>query len=133
MLTRLLHIILFVMSVSLTKAQYYIRGEVKNEKNVPLQNVKIVLHSNHLLYYSGNSGAFGITTRTLSDSLSFALEGYESKTIKINADQWQDVSLKTLASKVYLYLPNFFSVTINFNQTSNYHCNLNDVTYFQLV
>jgi len=133
LLTRLLHIILFVMLVSLTKAQYYIRGEVKNEKNVPLQNVKIVLHSNHLLYYSGNSGAFGITTKTLSDSLSFSLDGYESRTIKINADQWQDVNLKTLPSNVNRNRPKLISVTKNFNQTAKYHWNVNNETYFQLV
>ncbi|MEI9957525.1 MAG: hypothetical protein WDM90_14800 [Ferruginibacter sp.] len=73
---------------------------MKNEKNEPLPNVKIILASNHLLYYSGAAGAFGITTRVLSDSLSFSLDGYEPKTIKINADQWQDVNLKTLSSNV---------------------------------
>ncbi|MGC4102687.1 vWA domain-containing protein [Ferruginibacter sp.] len=121
------------MCAQVARSQYYIRGEVKNEKNQPLQNVKIVLHSNHLLYYSGNSGAFGITTRVLSDSLSFSLDGYEPKTIKINADQWQDVNLKTLPSNVNRNRPKLISVTKNFNQTSKYRWYVNNETYFQLV
>jgi len=132
-LRRLLHIILLAASASVASAQYYIRGEVKNEKNEPLQNVKILLHSNRSLYYSGSSGAFGITTRALSDSLSFSLDGYESKTIRINADQWQDVNLKTLPSNVNRNRPKLISVTKNFNQTSKYHWYVNNETYFQLV
>ncbi|MGG9961039.1 YfbK domain-containing protein [Ferruginibacter sp. SUN106] len=133
MLQRLLHIMLFTASAFIANAQYYIRGQVKNEKDQPLQNVKIVLQSNHLLYYSGATGAFGITTKTLSDSLSFSLDGYESKTIKINADQWQDVNLKTLPSNVNRNRPKLISVTKNFNQTSKFHWYVNNETYFQLV
>jgi len=132
-LQRLLHIILLAASACIANAQYYIRGEVKNEKNQPLQNVKILLHSNRSLYYSGSAGAFGITTKILNDSLSFSLDGYESKTLKINADQWQDVSLKTLPSNVNRNRPKLISVTKNFNQTSKFHWYVNNETYFQLV
>jgi len=132
-LHRLLYIILLTASAAIANAQYYIRGEVKNEKNQPLQNVKIILHSNHSLYYSGAAGAFGITTKMLNDSLSFSLEGYESKSIKINADQWQDVNLKILPSNVNRSRPKLISVTKNFNQTTKYHWYVNNETYFQLV
>ncbi len=133
MLLRLLYIILLTASAYLANAQYYIRGEVKNEKNQPLQNVKIILHSNRSLYYSGSAGAFGITTRVLNDSLSFSLEGYETKSIKINADQWQDVNLKILPSNVNRNRPKLISVTKNFSQTSKFHWYVNNETYFQLV
>jgi Ca-activated chloride channel family protein len=132
-LNRLLHIILFITFVFFANAQYYIRGEVKNEKNQPLQNVRIILNSNHSLYFSGASGAFGITTKTIIDSLTFSLEGYESKTIKIIADQWQAVNLKTLPSYINRNRPKLISVTKNFSQTSKYHWFVNDETYFQLV
>jgi Ca-activated chloride channel homolog len=132
-LQRLLYIILFTMSALIANAQYYIRGEVKDEKNQPLQNVKIILHSSHGLFYSGSSGGFGITTKTLIDSLSFILDGYEGKTIKINADQWQAVNLKIAASSVNRNRPKLISVTKNFNQTSKYHWFVNDETYFQLI
>lgn len=133
MLQRLLHIFLLTASASIANAQYYIRGEVKNEKNQPLQNVRILLHSNHSLYYSGGAGAFGITTKVLNDSLSFSLEGYETKSIKINAEQWQDVNLKILPSNINRNRPKLISVTKNFNQTSKYHWYINNETYFQLV
>ena len=133
MLNRLLHIVLFITFVLFANAQYYIRGEVKNEKNQPLQNVRIILNSNHSLYFSGASGAFGITTKTIIDSLTFNLEGYESKAIKIIADQWQTVNLKTLPSYINRNRPKLISVTRNLSQTSKYHWFVNDETYFQLV
>jgi Ca-activated chloride channel homolog len=132
-LKRLLYITFLFLTVLNAGAQYYIRGEVKNEKNQPLANVKIILHSNHLLYYSGASGDFGITTKSLADSLSFTLDGYETKTVKINADQWQTVNLKILPSNVNRNRPKLISVTKNFNQTSKYRWFVNNETYFQLV
>jgi Ca-activated chloride channel family protein len=51
-------------------AQYYIRGEVKDEKGNGLQNVKIILNSTGLPYSTGVGGAFGILTSKASDSLS---------------------------------------------------------------
>ncbi len=133
MLQRSLYIIYFSISALVASAQYYIRGEVRDEKNQALAGVKIILHSNHSLYYSGSSGAFGITTKTLLDSMSFSIEGYETKTIKINADQWQTVNLKIAASSVNRNRPKLISVTKNFNQTSKYHWFVNNETYFQLV
>jgi Ca-activated chloride channel homolog len=121
------------MSALLANAQYYIRGEVKDEKNQPLTGVKIILHSNNSLYYSGASGAFGITTKTVIDSLSFNMEGYEPKTVKVNAEQWQTITLKVSASSVNRNRPKLISVTKNFNQTSKYHWFVNNETYFQLV
>ncbi|WP_462252069.1 vWA domain-containing protein [Ferruginibacter sp.] len=133
MLKRLLYITFLFLTVLHAGAQYYIRGEVKNEKNQPLANVKIILHSNHLLYYSGASGDFGITTKSIADSLSFTLDGYETKTVKINAEQWQAVNLKVLPSNVNRNRPKLISVTKNFNQTSKYRWFVNNETYFQLV
>jgi Ca-activated chloride channel family protein len=129
----LLYIILFITIASFAHAQYYLRGEVKNEKNQPLANVKIIVHSSHLLYYSGASGGFGITTKTPVDSLSFNMEGYEPKTIKVNAELWQDVNLKTLPSNANRNRPKLISITKNFNQTSKYRWFVNNETYFQLV
>ena len=64
-------------------AQYYIRGEVKDEKGEPLQNVKIYMHSAKSLYSTGISGGFGITTSILNDTLTFSLQGYETKIIPV--------------------------------------------------
>ncbi len=130
---RLLSILLLLITASFANAQYYIRGEVKDEKNQPLQNVRIFLQSTHQLFYSGTSGGFGITTKQLVDSLSFSLEGYEVKTIKVAADQWQNVNLKVLPSNVNRNRPKLISVTKDFKQSSKYRWYVNNETYFQLV
>jgi Ca-activated chloride channel family protein len=132
-LKQVFHIALFIIFAFDASSQYYIRGTVKDGTNQALANVKIILHSNHLLYYSGASGGFGITTKSLSDSLSFSLEGYETKTVKVNAELWQEVNLKTLPSNLKRNRPKLISVTKNFNQTSKFHWIVNDETYFQLV
>ena len=130
---RLLYISLLLITASFANAQYYIRGEVKDEKNQPLQNVRIVLHSAHQLYYSGTSGGFGITTKSIIDTLTFNLDGYEPKVVKINADQWQLINLKVLPSNINRNRPKLISVTKDFKQTSKYHWLVNNETYFQLV
>ena len=129
----MLYITLIVTVAAAANAQYYIRGEVKNDKNQTLSNVKIIVHSNHQLFYSGGSGEFGITTKALIDSLSFSMDGYEAKTVKINAEQWQSVNLKISASYVSRNKPKLISVTKNFSQTKKYNWFVNNETYFQLV
>ncbi len=114
-------------------AQYYLRGEVKDEKNQPLQNARILLYSNKMLYYSGNSGGFGITTNALNDSVLVSLEGYETKVLKVKSDQWQDITLKVLASTVNRNRPKLISVTKDRQQSARFRWHLNDETYFQLV
>ncbi len=114
-------------------AQYYLRGETKDEKNQPLQNVKILLHSNKHCYFSGTSGGFGITTNIQYDSVSISLDGYEAQTVKVNSEQWQYIILKVLTSNVSSNRPKLISVTKNLNQTSKVRWYINDETYFQLV
>ena len=115
------------------RSQHYLRGEVKDEKNQPLQNAKILLHSNNHIYFSGNSGGFGITTNILIDSLTISLDGYESKSVKVNADQWQFITLKILPSNVSSNRPRLISVTKNLEHTSKVKWFIDNETYFQLV
>ncbi len=130
---RLCFIIFLLCASLLAKAQYYIRGEVRDEKSQPLQNVRIIQHSSNLQYYSGASGGFGITTRVINDSLTFNLEGYEPKTIRVNADQWQTVNLKVLPSVANRNRPRLISITKDFKQSSRYKWFVSNETYFQLV
>jgi Ca-activated chloride channel homolog len=127
------YIFLLLSLASYASAQYYIRGEVKNEKNQPLPNVRIILISTQQQYFSGTTGGFGITTKNSTDSLSFSLDGYETKTVKANADQWVNIMLKILPSTVNRNRPKLISVTKNLNQTSKYHWFVSNETYFQLV
>lgn len=125
--------ILLVLLTVTVNAQYYLRGEIKDEKNQPLQNAKIHLHSNNHIYYSGAYGGFGITTNILHDSVTISLDGYESKTTKVNSEQWQYIVLKILPSNASSNRPKLISVTKNLEQTSRVRWYVNSETYFQLV
>lgn len=104
---------LFALSALTGSAQYYLRGEVKDEKDQGLQNVKIFLHSSRLLYSSGVSGGFGITTNTLHDSVTFNLQGYEPQTVAVNASVYQTVILKALSKAVTVQKQSLLSITKN--------------------
>lgn len=103
--------IFFVTLVCHSTAQYYIRGDVKDEKNQPLQNVKIYLPETRTLYYSGNSGGFGIPSSRLYDSLIFSADGYETKSVKIKTSEYQEIVMKMLATSVTIQKQKLVSLT----------------------
>ncbi len=114
--------------------QYYLRGEVKDEKKQPIPNAKIFVHSARTYYYSGASyGSFGITVKNLYDSLTISLEGYETKIIRVKTDEWQNIILKVSEDAASKHKPKLISVTKDFKQTSKYQFFAGDETYFQLV
>ena len=115
------------------RSQYYLRGEVRDEKSQPLQNAKILLHSTNHIYLSGNSGGFGITSSTLMDSVTVSLDGYEPKSLKVNAEQWQYFNLKILPSNVNSNRPKLISVTKNLDHSYKVKWFIDKETYFQLV
>ena len=133
MIQRIIHIPLLLLLAFTANAQHYLRGEIKDEKNEPLQNVRILLHSNNHIYYTGTTGGFGINTNLLHDSLTLTMDGYEAKTIKVNTEQWQYITLKVLPSNVNRNRPKLISVTKNLNQTSRVRWFIDNETYFQLV
>lgn len=92
-------------------AQYYIRGDVKDEKNQPLQNVKIYMPSASSLYASGVTGGFGIPTANLIDSLVFSLDGYVTKGIRFKTNEYQHIILESVPTTVNTYKPKLVSLT----------------------
>ncbi|MEX1202233.1 MAG: von Willebrand factor type A domain-containing protein [Ferruginibacter sp.] len=116
-----------------SSAQYYLRGEVKDEQNMPIQNAKIFLHSARMLYITGVQGSFGITVKEIYDSLTCSMDGYEPKTLKVKTDIWQSIILKVSATHTTKNKQKLISVTKNMKQTSKYNWFVNDETYFQLV
>ena len=115
-------------------SQYYLRGEIKDEKNHPLSNARIFVHSIRAFYFSGaTSGSFGINERVLYDSLTITMEGYETITLKVRTDQWQTIILKATAEAISKSQPKLISLTQDFNKTSNRKWFAGDETYFQLV
>lgn len=120
------------MSVQ-AKAQYYLRGEIKNEKNAGLQNARIFVHSAKAFFYSGVQGSFGIVMNHLYDSITITLDGYESKTLKVKADVWQSIVLKVNSATANKYRNKLISVTKDLKQSQRATWFTSDETYFQLV
>ena len=114
-------------------AQYYLRGEIKDEKDEPLQNVKMLLHSDRRVYYSGTSGGFGITIKSLHDSLTLSLDGYETKEVAVAADAFQNIILKALSSNASKTRHKLISVTKDQTQSYKFNWTVSDESYFSLV
>jgi Ca-activated chloride channel family protein len=91
----LLILVLHVLPIALP-AQYYLTGEVVDYHGDKLQNVGITVLSTGLTFHSGLHGEFGIISRTMDDTLTFAVDGYESFTIPAHSTQITQVTLKTV-------------------------------------
>ena len=76
--------------------QFYLRGEIKDENNSNLPNVRILLHSSGYSYHSGSSGEFGIPVPQVYDSLTLSADGFQTTTVQVDANQYQHITLKLL-------------------------------------
>jgi hypothetical protein len=73
-------------------SQYYLRGEIKDEKtgHCLTQGFSFILPKAY--YYSGElMAALVFTVQNLYDSLTVELDGYESKTLRVKSDLWQSI------------------------------------------
>jgi Ca-activated chloride channel homolog len=104
---------IFFFLPSLTIAQYYIRGEVKDEKGNGLQNVRIILNSTGLPYSTGVGGAFGILTSKATDSLSLSVEGYEPFNTRVNSSKFVSIVMKMQPFAASLQKHSLLSITGN--------------------
>lgn len=96
-------------------AQYYIKGDVKDEAGNALQNVKIYMPSTHSLYASGVTGGFGIPTGNVTDSLVFSLDGYITQPIRIKTNEYQKIILKIIPSGYNIEKQKLISLTTGSN------------------
>lgn len=107
-----LAIIFFLFSLS-AHSQYYLRGDVKDERNTPLPNVKILVHSSGYVYYSGSTGGFGIMLPRVKDSITFSMEGYQPISAKLDAKVYQNITLKPLYTAANTQKKKLLSFTKN--------------------
>lgn len=114
-------------------AQYYLRGEIKDGKDKPLQNVKIVLHSTGYLHSSGLGGAFGIPSAVKSDSIGLSLDGYEPLSLRVNTSEYQKITMKMLPYTASLQKHYLLSVTTSLQALSDRKLSVADETYSALV
>lgn len=132
-MNKLLLYLFFVFYSQTSAAQYYLRGEIRDEKNNLLPYVKMYLHSAKALYYSGAYGSFGFNSAKEYDSLTLSLDGYISRTVYIKTNEWQNLKLNISALKANLNRPRLISVTKDLKQDSRLSWRINDETYFHLV
>src|SRR5215471_1730666 len=118
---------------SSASAQFYLRGEIRDEKNNPLSNVKMVLHSSGYVYYSGSSGAFGIMSSKAIDSVTLMLEGYQSVSTKVETSKFQVLVLKTLYTSANVQRNKLVSVTRNLRLEDKKNWTVGNETYSSLL
>ncbi|MDP4211014.1 MAG: von Willebrand factor type A domain-containing protein [Bacteroidota bacterium] len=129
-----LPIILYTLLICLSgKAQYYLRGEVKDESNNPVSNVRIMLHSSGYLYYSGNLGGFGITLPNVKDSLTLSADGYYPSSISVNATEFQSIIMKARFPATPKPLNRLLSLTKNLSTEELNRWTVAAETYSSLV
>lgn len=133
LLKNLLIYILVSFFITTANGQYYLRGEIKNEKSEPLQNVNILLHSDKLLYRSGVSGGFGISSSVRKDSLTLNIDGYETVTVGVSSDTYLEVTMKQLSSNSSRNRPKLISITKDNKFSSKYSWFVSDESYFSLI
>jgi Ca-activated chloride channel homolog len=126
-------ILLFTLLINSAFSQYYLRGEIRDETDNTLPNAKMLLHSTRYVYYSGSSGAFGILTSSIKDSLTISLEGYYTVTVPVETSKFQVIRLKLLQAAVIRRKDPLFSFTKNLTFEGKTRWNVAGETYSALV
>jgi Ca-activated chloride channel homolog len=114
-------------------AQYYLRGVIHDEKNKPLQNATVYLHSKKTGITSDRDGSFGIPTLLQYDTITIVLGGYEKQTIAVKTDVWQTIILKYTVSTIIKNKPKLISFTKDAKRSLKHFPFISDETYFQLI
>lgn len=132
----MLKVIITFFSITLachSTAQYYIRGDVKDEKNQPLQNVKIYMPSTHLVFHSGVNGGFGIPSPKAYDSLILSADGFETKLLRVKTSAYQEITMTMISVAVNTEHQKLVSMTMGargHEYPTDYY---NDESYSSLV
>jgi len=113
--------------------QYYLRGEVTDEANKPLSNVKILLHSTGYVYYSGNSGGFGIMLRKQADSLTLLMDGYQPVSVPVESARFERIGLKLMVSSGSIQKKRLISFTKNMDIEERLRWSIGSETYSNLL
>ncbi|MDQ6813751.1 MAG: von Willebrand factor type A domain-containing protein [Bacteroidota bacterium] len=132
---RLLAFTLFLsLATKLCHAQYYLRGELKDEKGNPIQGATIVLFSKGIYpYYTGSSGAFGIPTNVKIDTITFSLAGYDTLKTAVNTAQYNYFTLKDNSRKAVSTTIRLSSFTKNLHVQNAEPISHNGETYSSTV
>ena len=129
------YITFFIIGYWYTSAssQYYLRGEVKDENNKPISNAKMIMQSTGYIFYTGNSGGFGITSGSMSDSMTISLDGYFSQKVKLTSTHYEYITLKMLPNAVAKNRKRLISFTKDLPMDEKQHWFVGGETYSNQV
>ncbi|HEX3025082.1 MAG TPA: von Willebrand factor type A domain-containing protein [Chitinophagaceae bacterium] len=101
-------------------SQYYLQGEVKNEKGQLLSGIKINLSSKrNYTFSSGNSGLFGIASSLQIDTITLSADGYETLRKAVETEKYQVIVMKMLPALASTMKNKLASKTINLTKEDN--------------
>jgi len=101
-------------------AQYYLRGQIKDNRGRKLEGVSIQVKTKGMIpFYSGKDGDFGIPLNKSEDSIYLSLAGYESARLLANTSLFQQIVLEMLPSTARLYQKNLSSVITDLKPTES--------------
>ncbi|MDB5193614.1 MAG: hypothetical protein JWQ96_3177 [Segetibacter sp.] len=110
--------------------QYYLRGEVKDERGRLLPNVKIKLFSKgDYPFYTGSAGTFGIPSSLKIDTVCFSSEGYEPLKTPINTSQFASFTLKMTAGSLHNARSKLSSFTKDLFESKSPFASINGESY----
>jgi Ca-activated chloride channel homolog len=122
--------LLITLSLS---AQYYLRGEVKDEGSTPLPNSKIIQLSTGYVFYTGNSGGFGIISTKQEDSVTVSYDGYQEQRIKLSASNYINITLKMQRTTSNLHKNRLVSITKDMQWDEKHNWSVGGETYSNLL
>ncbi|OIR13290.1 von Willebrand factor [mine drainage metagenome] len=100
--------------------QYYLQGEVKDEKGRLLSGIKINLYSQgNYLFSSGSSGLFGIPSSLQIDTITLSADGYETLRKAVETEKYQVMVMKMLPALASMRKTKLTSKTINLKKEDN--------------
>jgi Ca-activated chloride channel family protein len=131
---KVIWVLLCSLAIQSAYSQFYLRGEIKDERGRLLEGVKINLTSKGSFpYYSGNGGTFGISTSLMVDTVTLTLDGYEILRTVTDTRKFQHFLLKMLPTTAHLYHKKLSSVTTNLAAESSGVFSVMGESYSNLV
>ncbi|MBI1341467.1 MAG: DUF3520 domain-containing protein [Terrimonas sp.] len=113
--------------------QFYLRGEVRDEKGIALQNVNILQHSTGFIYRTGSQGGFGILSKNKTDTLTFSADGYYKETAIVSSDVFLTTQLKLIPVAASIRRDKLSSLTKDLSRESQRKWFMGDETYASIV
>ncbi len=126
-------ILLCLFTASSLTAQYYLRGEVKDETNNPLPNARILFHTSGYVYYTGSSGGFGIPSSVKEDSVTIMFDGFQDFHIKLVNDRYEYITLKLQRSTGNIHKNRLVSFTKDLRWDIKKSWSIGGETYSSMV